>query len=230
VRERLEFWWRVLRLGTRQVNTAAGWAGTIFLALGIVGIAVPLVFHLSYWLIAVILVSLLLIVTAEGGYQVWRESDQAGKAELREGGRDARNRSVAAAGQLASLVVALDWAVTGWEKGSEDSANSDLKAAYREFAQTEVAKGGELTDQELQRRVHLHSELTSACLTAISKAPEYRPQVAKLLHEHAMSISRALEAHQRGTDLPAYVAPPLEAPVDREALFAWRPALQRPDP
>jgi hypothetical protein len=232
VRERLGFWWRVLRLGAGQINTAAGWAGTIFLALGIAGIAVPLVLNLSYWLIAVILVSLLVLVTAEGSYQVWHESDQVRKAAqaqrdeaLRDQGRDVRNRSMAAAGQLAFLVVQLDWAVGVWENGNQDSVSSELNAAYSQFAVTEVAAAGELNDQELRRRVHLHSHLARVCLTVIGDIPKYRPEVARLIRDHARSILGALQAHQRGEGLPAYVAPPLEAPVNPTALFAWRSGL-----
>lgn len=229
MRERVGFWGRVLLLGTRQVNAAAGWAGAIMLLLGIVGISVSLVLHLSHWLIAVILLSLLVFVTAEGGYQVWHESDQARKAEQgaaqRAGGRDARNRSVAAAKQLAVLVARLDSCVTAWEKGSQNSVSSELAAAYSDFAEAEVGAAGELTDQKLYQRVHLHSELTNVLLTAVGAAPQYRPQLAKVLHEHAKSISRSLKAHQRGTDLPAYIAPPLKAPVELEALLAWRSSL-----
>jgi len=230
VRERLRFWRRVLVLGTGQLNTAAGWAGAIILALGgIAGITVPLVFHLSPWLIAAILLFLLLFVSAEGGYQVWRKSDQERKAAQagqdearRDESRDARNRSVAAATRLAALIAVLDWSVGLWQSGDQDSVSSELTAAYKEFAQAEAAATGELTDQELRKRVRLHSRLAGTCLTAIDKAPQYRPQVARLLRAHAKCISEALTAHQQGTDLPAYVAPPLEAPVDLSALFAWQ--------
>jgi hypothetical protein len=232
VRERLEFWWRALRLGTRQVNAAAGWAGTIFLALGIAGIAVPLVFHLSHWLIAVILVSLLVLVTAEGGYQVWHESDEDRKTAQAERDaardddrRDVRNRSVAAAERLASLVAELDLAVGNWEESNQNSVSEELKTAYNNFAVAQAAAAGKLTDPELQRRVRTHYELTAFCLRLINNHPEYRQPVAGLLRDHVRSISCSLEAHQRGADLPEYDAPPLKVPVDLTTLFAWRSGL-----
>jgi len=66
VRDRLTFWWKALRFGTSQLNTAAAWAGTIIIVLGITGVVVPLVFDLPYLLIAVVLLGLLVIVVAEG--------------------------------------------------------------------------------------------------------------------------------------------------------------------
>ena len=82
MRDRLKFWWKTLRLGTVQLNTAAGWLGTIIIVLGIAGIVVPVVFDLSLWLIAVILLGLFAIVIAEGGYQLWHETDQQRLAAL----------------------------------------------------------------------------------------------------------------------------------------------------
>jgi hypothetical protein len=224
MRERLGFWGRVLRLGTGQVNSAAGWLGTLFLVLGIAGIAVPLVFHLSPWLIAVILVSLLVLVTAEGGYQVWHECDQEKRAAEKARDKALNDRSVDAARRLVSSVAKLDSAVAEWEKGEQDSVSGELAAAYNAFDQTQVAEAGELADPDLRRRVQLHSRLAVACLAAISDNPGTRPQVAMLLREHARSISDALKAHQQGEDLPAYNAPPLETPVNLTALFAWRSA------
>lgn len=69
------------------MNTAGGWIGTAVLVLGVLGIVVPLVFRLSPWLIAVVLLGLLALVFAEGGYRVWRETDQGRTAMLTE--RDA---------------------------------------------------------------------------------------------------------------------------------------------
>lgn len=69
------------------MNTAGGWLGTAVLVLGVLGVVVPLVFRLSPWLIAVVLLSLLALVLAEGGYRVWRETDQGRTAMLTE--RDA---------------------------------------------------------------------------------------------------------------------------------------------
>jgi len=84
VRDRLTFWWKALRLGTSQLNNAAGWAGTIIIVLGITGVVVPLVFDLPYLLIAVVLLGLLVIVVAEGSYQVWHATDQVRTAAATE--------------------------------------------------------------------------------------------------------------------------------------------------
>jgi hypothetical protein len=87
VHDRVTFWWKTLRLGAVQLNTACGWIGTAVLVLGAAGIVVPLVFHLSPWLIAVVLLSLLALVLAEGGYRVWHAMDQDRRAMMAE--RDA---------------------------------------------------------------------------------------------------------------------------------------------
>ena len=91
MRERLCYWWRVLRMGAGQFNVVAGWAGTIILAVGaIAGFAVTVQFHLSHWLIAVIVLGLLVCVTAEGGYRVWHKSEKERRDAEAE--RDAARR------------------------------------------------------------------------------------------------------------------------------------------
>jgi hypothetical protein len=74
------FWWKVLRLGTLQLNAAAGWLGLIGLLLGLAGVVVPLVLHLSHWVIAVVLLGILVGVVAEGAYRVWHATDLAREA------------------------------------------------------------------------------------------------------------------------------------------------------
>ena len=75
--DRLEFWWSSLSQGVRQLNTAAGWLGLAVLVLGVAaGIAVPLVFSLSIWLTAVVLMSLFIVIILEGTYRVWRAVEQ----------------------------------------------------------------------------------------------------------------------------------------------------------
>lgn len=93
MRDRIAFWWKALRLGASQLNTTAGWIGTIVLALGVVGVVVPLVLHLSAWLVAVVLVSLLALVLAEGGHRVWRATDTERVARLTE--RDTARNEIA---------------------------------------------------------------------------------------------------------------------------------------
>ena len=60
--------------GADQLNGAVAWVATASLILGIAGIVVSLVFRLSPLVIAVVLVSLLVLVIAEGNYRVWRET------------------------------------------------------------------------------------------------------------------------------------------------------------
>lgn len=65
--DRLTFWWHALRRGVRYLNTAAGWLGSTVLMLGAAaGITVPLVFHISLWLTAVVLMALFRAVILEG--------------------------------------------------------------------------------------------------------------------------------------------------------------------
>jgi hypothetical protein len=93
VKDRLTFCWKALRLGTRQLNAAAAWVGTIVLVLGFAGIVVPLVLHKPHWVIAVILLALLVLVVAEGSYQVWHRADEDRAAAEAE--RDSAKAEVA---------------------------------------------------------------------------------------------------------------------------------------
>jgi hypothetical protein len=78
---RIVFWGRALRRGLDPLNSAAGWLGLVVLVLGIAaGVAVPLVFHLSHWITAVILMGVLVVIVLEGSYQVWNETEQQRKA------------------------------------------------------------------------------------------------------------------------------------------------------
>jgi hypothetical protein len=79
------FWGRVLQAGLTPLNTAGGWAGTIILLAGAAaGIVVPVVSHISPWLTAVVLLGLLVVVIAEGGYRVWHATDQSRAAAITE--------------------------------------------------------------------------------------------------------------------------------------------------
>jgi putative Mn2+ efflux pump MntP len=51
------------------LNTWASWFGLVVLVLGVAaGITVPLVFHVSHWVTAVIIMGAGLLVVAEGSY------------------------------------------------------------------------------------------------------------------------------------------------------------------
>src|SRR5690349_17559281 len=86
--DRTRFWWNSLSRGISELYDAAGWVGLIVLILGVgAGIAVPLVFSLSPWLTAVVLLGLFLLTMAEGAYHVWQEVNRQRLAALSE--RDA---------------------------------------------------------------------------------------------------------------------------------------------
>jgi hypothetical protein len=58
----LNFWWRTLSQGSGSLNNAAGWLSLIVLVLGVAaGVTVPLVFHASHWLTAVIVMAAVVI-------------------------------------------------------------------------------------------------------------------------------------------------------------------------
>jgi hypothetical protein len=84
--DRLKFWWSSLSQGVGQLYNAAGWLGLVVPILGIAaGIAVPLVFSLSLWLTAIVLMGLFIVVVLEGTYRVWRATGQerdAAKGEI----------------------------------------------------------------------------------------------------------------------------------------------------
>jgi hypothetical protein len=74
---RAKFWWSSVSRGVVRLNSAAGWVGLVVLVLGVAaGIAVPLVFSLSHWVTAVVLMGLFIVVLLEGTYSVWYATDQ----------------------------------------------------------------------------------------------------------------------------------------------------------
>ncbi len=84
--DRLKFWWSSLSQGVGQLYNAAGWLGLVVPILGIAaGIAVPLVFSLSLWLTAIVIMGLFIVVMLEGTYRVWHVTGQerdAAKGEI----------------------------------------------------------------------------------------------------------------------------------------------------
>jgi hypothetical protein len=105
--DRPRFWWRAVKRGTTSLNTWAGWFGLIVLVLGVAaGIAVPLVFHLSHWVTAVILLAAGIIFVAEGSYLEWYEARtelataQRERDETRRELADARRTAVSASASL----------------------------------------------------------------------------------------------------------------------------------
>jgi hypothetical protein len=80
---RIKFWWQAIKAGTKELDAVASWFGLVVLALGLVaGIVVPLVTHVSYWLTAVIVLVILLLVVLEGSYEVWRKTDKERKTPI----------------------------------------------------------------------------------------------------------------------------------------------------
>lgn len=103
--DRARFWWNSLSRGISELYDAAGWVGLIVLILGVgAGIAVPLVFSLSPWLTAVVLLALFLLTMAEGAYHVWKEIDRQRLAALSE--RDAATTQIE--DRFAALRYALE--------------------------------------------------------------------------------------------------------------------------
>jgi hypothetical protein len=86
MRDRVKFWCNSVSQGVAQLDSAAGWVGLVVIVLGVAaGIAVPLVFSLSPWLTAVVLMGLFIVVVLEGAYRVWHATDQqlnAAKGEI----------------------------------------------------------------------------------------------------------------------------------------------------
>jgi len=63
--------------GTTSLNTWVGWFGLVVLVLGVAaGITVPLVFHVSHWVTAIIIMGAVLVVVAEGSYLEWKDADE----------------------------------------------------------------------------------------------------------------------------------------------------------
>lgn len=82
--KRAKFWWSSVSRGVVQLNSAASWVGTVVLLLGIAaGIAAPLVFSVSPWVTAVVLMAVFIAVLLEGTYNVWYATEQQ-RAKLAE--------------------------------------------------------------------------------------------------------------------------------------------------
>jgi hypothetical protein len=129
VLDRFNFWWRVLSQGAGSLNSAAGWLSLIVLVLGVAaGVTVPLVFHVSHWLTAVIVMAAVVIVVLEGSYRVWAVTDAERKTAL----ESARAKSAVSA-----------HGPTFWDvKGGEVMGNA-ITNTYN------AAKGGERWDGKL---------------------------------------------------------------------------------
>jgi hypothetical protein len=88
VRDRFSFWWRALSRGVEPLDSAARVVALVVLILGVAaGITVPLVFDVSPWLTAVVLMGLFIVIILEGSYRVWRLTDQDRRAAAEQ--RDA---------------------------------------------------------------------------------------------------------------------------------------------
>ena len=75
--DRAKFWWNSVSRGAVRLNSAVAWVGLVVLVLGVAaGIAVPLVFSLSHWVTAVVLMGIFIAVLLEGTYNVWHATDQ----------------------------------------------------------------------------------------------------------------------------------------------------------
>jgi hypothetical protein len=89
VRDRARFWWRALQLGLGGLNAVSGWLGLAVLVLGAAaGITVPLVFHVSHWLTAVVLLAILVGLVSEGTYRTWSEVDAERQAAVGQADSD----------------------------------------------------------------------------------------------------------------------------------------------
>jgi hypothetical protein len=109
--DRPQFWVRALSRGAVSVNTLAGWLSLVVLLLGVAaGIAVPLVFHVSHWVTAVIVMTAVLAGTLEGSYLEWKDADTARRAaeSALEGAHtelEAARRAASETGADASLAL-----------------------------------------------------------------------------------------------------------------------------
>ena len=83
--DRVKFWWRSLSLGADRLYGAAGWLALVVLILGVAaGIAVPLVFKLTSWLTAVVLMGFFIVVLLEGTYRVWHATERQREESSKE--------------------------------------------------------------------------------------------------------------------------------------------------
>lgn len=120
-----------MRQGTTSLNTWVGWFSLVVLVLGVVaGITVPLVFHVSHWVTAVIIVSAALVVVAEGSYLEWKAADELRrKAELALGGAQAELESARSAAATLALSVPAAVNPAEWETTCDEAGDfPDSKA------------------------------------------------------------------------------------------------------
>jgi hypothetical protein len=101
--------------GTTSFNTWVGWFGLVVLVLGVAaGITVPLVFHVSHWVTAVIILTAVLIVVAEGSYLEWKDADG-----LRRRAESALDDAQNAAIPAPQTVNPAEWKALCYESGTE---------------------------------------------------------------------------------------------------------------
>jgi hypothetical protein len=100
--DRPRFWWRVLSRGTTSLNTWLGLFSSVVLVLSVAaGITVPLLFHVSHWVTAVMILVGVVVVMAEGSYLEWQDARSA-----LEGMRRERDEALEGA-QRAALTAAV---------------------------------------------------------------------------------------------------------------------------
>jgi hypothetical protein len=142
VLDRLKFWWSSLSRGVGQLYNAAGWLGLIVPVLGVAaGITVPLVFKLSPWLTAVVLMGLFIVVVLEGAYRVWRVAEQ--ERDAFRGELERRFAAMRHALQISDIVASIivGSGATGVQLGVKFKNNSDEYMRYEIESVSTVIEG-----------------------------------------------------------------------------------------
>lgn len=221
MRRRIELWLRMLETGVKPLDTAARWIAVVTLLLGIAGITVTFVLHLSWPLVVIILMSVLLAVVLEGAYRIWYLTDQERLSA--EAARDASQRELQAQQgaheeQIASLRAP--------QPGS--SPQSGLEAVITNEVPTSFP--GLALILEIEYTVTNHDAMEHM-LSVSAQGPLFFPPVGKQRDPEYLEIlhTSGRISERRRREAPPRVRPGETVRGVYVIEFAWNPERYLPD-
>ena len=223
--DRPRFWVRALSRGAASLNTLAGWFSLVVLLLGVAaGIAVPLVFHVSHWVTAVIIMAAALVAVLEGSYLEWKDADK-GRREAESTLEGARTELEAARGLAVNAPTAVnpaEWKAVCNESGEFPDSKAltfgldhrfDHRGAFLAFGAlrcTVTDPAGITTSATGQGRYYQYTE------PFFETAPPVRPGLYRFGFEGQISTGRWVDIASNEHEVQPPPKTGLEVVIDNE--------------
>jgi hypothetical protein len=220
---RARFWCRAVSRGVTSLNTWAGWFGLTALMLSVAaGITVPVVFHVSHWVTAVIIMAAVVAVVAEGSYLEWEAADELrrkaeaelgnARRELEEGPRAAIRASATSSTSKTGLEVAIDREVQTPYPGVGRILEIEYHVTNHDPMEHQLFRGMEGNGE--------------------NERTYFGPSDGQVDQEHQQFIRDAYqieERRNREVPVPTRVRPGETVRGVYVARFAWNPRRRLPD-